>query len=96
MPKSTKTFADRAKEYYKQHMITPAQCRAARALLGISQTDLHKKAQVGLSGIQTFEREQSKLIFRNMLAVREALEADGIEFIFDNEIGTGVKLSNIQ
>lgn len=94
MSKSNITFADRAKEYYNLHMITPAQCRAARALLGISQAELHDASKVGLSSIQSFEREERKPIFRNMLGIRETLENAGIEFLFEDEEGVGVRFSN--
>ncbi|CAI3933264.1 helix-turn-helix domain-containing protein [Commensalibacter communis] len=69
--------------------ITPHQCRAARGLLSISQQDLAKMANVGLSTVRSFENEKSTPITNNIQAIQTALENAGVNFI-DN----GVILSN--
>jgi transcriptional regulator with XRE-family HTH domain len=61
--------------------ITPAQARAARALLAWSQKDLASAAQVGLSTIADFEREARIPVLQNLMAMRRALEQAGVEFI---------------
>jgi hypothetical protein len=38
--------------------MTPAQCRAARALLGITQAQLARAAKLGLSTVVDFEKER--------------------------------------
>jgi transcriptional regulator with XRE-family HTH domain len=68
--------------------MTPAQCRAARALVDRSQEDLAKSANLGLSTVRNFESGRSVPIANNLAAMRAALEAAGVEFIN----GTGVKL----
>ena len=61
--------------------MSPEQCRAARALLNLSQIDLAKMADVGVSTVRMFEIKRSVPISNNLSAMRRALEAAGIEFI---------------
>ncbi|GAA6623091.1 helix-turn-helix domain-containing protein [Scytonema sp. NUACC26] len=72
--------------------IFPAQCRAARALLGWSQEELSKKANVARATVADFEREARVPVTNNMLAIKEALERGGVEFIYKNGSGIGVQL----
>lgn len=71
--------------------ISPAQCRAARAMLNWSQEKLSKKAQIARTTVADFEREVRKPINNNLLAIQKALEQNGIKFI-SCENGEGVKL----
>ena len=68
--------------------ITPEQCRAARGLLSISQQELAKMANVGLSTVRSFETEKSIPIANNIKAIQTAFENAGIKFI-----NNGVTLS---
>jgi transcriptional regulator with XRE-family HTH domain len=68
--------------------MTPAQSRAARALIGWSQPQLAESASVSISTIRDFETGKRAPIPNNLAAIRAALEAAGVEFIN----GTGVKL----
>lgn len=61
--------------------MTPAQCRAARAWLDISQIELAKAAGVSPSTIRDFESGGRRLIANNLNAIRVSLEKRGIEFI---------------
>jgi transcriptional regulator with XRE-family HTH domain len=61
-------------------MISPEQCRAARAWLGWSQDDLAKIAQVALSTVRDFERGDREPIGHNLDAIKRALERGGINF----------------
>ena len=70
--------------------MTAAQCRAARGLLNISQTDLAGLSGVSLRTITSFEAERRQMISANLNAVQTALERAGIEFIGD----TGVQLKS--
>lgn len=61
--------------------MTPAQCRAARALLNWSQPDLEERARVSHKTLVDFERSLTKPYGRTLEALTGALEAAGIEFI---------------
>lgn len=74
-------------------MITADQVRAARALLGISQTELHKISEVSLTSIQDFEANRRKTTRVNINAIKSALEKSGIQFIDENGAGAGVRFS---
>jgi transcriptional regulator with XRE-family HTH domain len=68
--------------------MTPAQCRAARALLGMSQSQLGFVAVVPLGLIIDFEAEATTPEDEDLDALQDALERAGVEFIG----GDGVKL----
>lgn len=72
--------------------MTPAQCRAARALLGMTQTELADAAGFGLSTIVDFEKERRIVSNTAQVRMLEALEAAGVEFIAENGAGAGVRL----
>jgi transcriptional regulator with XRE-family HTH domain len=72
--------------------ITPTQCRAARALLEMTQPDLARVAGLGLSTIVDFERMRRKVSCDAVSAIRQALEHGGIEFIDEDGGGPGVRL----
>jgi transcriptional regulator with XRE-family HTH domain len=72
--------------------MTPAQARAARALLSISQIDVAKAAGLGQSTVIDFERERRTVSAKAVGAIRGALEAAGVEFIPENGGGPGVRL----
>jgi transcriptional regulator with XRE-family HTH domain len=59
---------------------TPAQCRAARALLGWSQAQLSEVSGVATKTIADFEREDRVPYARTLNDIREALEIEAIEF----------------
>jgi transcriptional regulator with XRE-family HTH domain len=68
-------------------MITGAQVRAAKALIGWSGNDLANKAGVGLSTIRRIEGCDGLL-----QAIQKALELGGVEFIGSPEGEPGVRL----
>ena len=72
--------------------ITPAQCRAARALLGMTQSELAKTARLGLSTIVDFERERRSVSAVAVKELKGALERAGIKFIRQNGGGVGIRL----
>jgi transcriptional regulator with XRE-family HTH domain len=80
-------------------MITAAQLRAARALLGIDQQTLAEMAGVSLPTIQRMEASQGNVrgVIDTLTKVVEALNAAGIELLGDNARsdsgGRGVRLS---
>jgi transcriptional regulator with XRE-family HTH domain len=73
-------------------MISSAQCRAARALIGWSQQELAAKAGVGTVAIHQLESGASNPRRSTIDVLRRALEAAGVEFIDENGGGAGVRL----
>jgi DNA-binding transcriptional regulator YiaG len=61
--------------------MTPEQCRAARGWLDWSQDDLASAAHVSLSTVRDFEKGRHVPIPNNLVAMRVALEAQGIDFV---------------
>lgn len=68
--------------------MTPGQCRAARAFLDISQPELAKAANVGVSTLRDFEAGRRTPIANNLEAIRVALEAQGVRFVNMDDSGT--------
>ena len=76
-------------------MITGAQVRAAKALIGWSGNDLAHKAGIGLSTIRRIEGCDGLLeaaSVKTLQAIQKALELGGVEFIGSPEEGPGVRL----
>lgn len=75
-------------------MLTCEQLRAARAIVRWRAVDLAERAGVNLSTIQRAEKADGPvpMMPANEKAVRQALEAVGIEFIPENGGGVGVRL----
>jgi DNA-binding XRE family transcriptional regulator len=74
-------------------IFSPAQCRAARALLGWSQQDLERASGVAKKTIADFERGARTPFPRTLEDLKEALAASGIEFTEaeDGVHGAGVR-----
>jgi transcriptional regulator with XRE-family HTH domain len=72
-------------------MITAAQLRAARALLGIDQQTLADLSGVSLPTIQRMEASQGNVrgVIDTLIKVVEALNAAGIELLGDNAKSEG-------
>jgi transcriptional regulator with XRE-family HTH domain len=83
-------------------MLTPAQLRAARALLGIDQRTLGELAGVSLPTIQRMEASEGYVrgVVDTLTKVVTALEAAGVELIGENAPsgagGRGVRLRERQ
>ena len=72
--------------------ITPAQIRAARALLDWSMLDLAKVAQVSVSTIKRMEDERQKpAADRSVAPVLCAFQTAGVRFLSDDGDGPGVR-----
>jgi transcriptional regulator with XRE-family HTH domain len=72
--------------------LTPGQCKAARALLELTQGELATAANLGLSTIVDFEKKRRQVSIAAIQAIREALVAHGVELIDENGGGPGVRL----
>jgi transcriptional regulator with XRE-family HTH domain len=72
--------------------LNAAQCRAARALIGISQEELAARSKVAKATIANFEAGRRMPYDRTLADLRTALEAAGVEFIDENGGGSGVRL----
>ncbi|WP_295813448.1 helix-turn-helix transcriptional regulator [uncultured Nitratireductor sp.] len=72
-------------------MITAAQMRAARALLGIDQRQLAEIAGVSVPTIQRMEASEGIVrgVIDTLTKLVEALDRAGIELIGDNATSTG-------
>ena len=75
-----------------RHSITPRQCRAARALLDITQPELAEAAGLGLSTIVDFEKSRRDVSRAAVVALQRALEKAGVRFIGKDDGGPGVRL----
>jgi len=73
-------------------MVTPAQCRAARALLGWNQQELARQARVGIVTVHQFEAGLSEPRRATIEVIQRAFESAGVEFIDENGGGPGVRL----
>jgi predicted transcriptional regulator len=78
---------------YRIAMITAAQIRAARTLLGWQQLDLAAAAGVSIATVKNIERGASDPRLSTVNAIERALLAAGIIFIDpDDQGGAGVRL----
>jgi transcriptional regulator with XRE-family HTH domain len=72
-------------------MMTAAQMRAARALLGIDQRQLADLAGISLPTVQRMEASDGNVrgVVDTLTKVVEALDRAGIELIGDNAVSQG-------
>ena len=74
-------------------MISPHQIRAARALAGLSQTQVAEAARVSSMTVKRAEGSgKPAASAAAVAAIRSALEAAGVVFIEENGGGPGVRL----
>jgi DNA-binding transcriptional regulator YiaG len=76
---------------HKMLKMTPAQCRAARALLDMTQPDLAQAARLGLSTIVDFERLRRVVSEEARETMQSALEAAGVEFTNGDQPGVRMR-----
>lgn len=72
---------------------TARQIRAARGLLGLTQEDLAKQANVGYTSLRRIESGRGDPRVSTLKALQSALEAQGVQFLpsTDSE-GEGVRM----
>ena len=74
-------------------MFSPSQIRAARALVGWSQTDVASAAGLSVPTVKRAEADGGKKVSEDaILAIANALKKAGVEFIDENGGGPGVRL----
>jgi predicted transcriptional regulator len=73
-------------------MMTPSQCRMARAALGMTISDLAQRATVAPNTISRFEAGKTMPISSTVTVLQTALESAGVIFIDQNGEGPGVRL----
>jgi predicted nucleotidyltransferase/predicted DNA-binding protein (UPF0251 family) len=66
--------------------LTPEACRAARGLLAWSQSQLAKRARISRATVAEFERSARQPIAANLVALRSALEAGGVDFLAEGAV----------
>ncbi|MBI1774417.1 MAG: helix-turn-helix transcriptional regulator [Proteobacteria bacterium] len=74
-----------AKKKEPRRVLSPAQCRAARAILGWTQADLAERSELARKTIADFEMNVRSLQFRTRRDITAAFEGVGIEFIWGSE-----------
>ncbi len=76
-----------------ERMVTPAQVRAGRALIGLSQAELAGRACLSLATIKHAELDgEGRASEAALAAIRVALESQGVIFIDAGDEGSGVRL----
>ena len=74
-------------------MFTPSQIRAARALVGWSQSDVAIAAGLSIPTVKRAEADEGIRVSEDaVLAIANALKKAGVEFIAENGGGAGVRL----
>jgi DNA-binding XRE family transcriptional regulator len=74
-------------------MITTAQIRAARGMLKWTQAALAHRAAVSTVTLNMIENETVRPRENTLASIQSALERGGIEFLHENGVGVGVKLT---
>lgn len=74
-------------------MFSPSQIRAARALVGWSQTEVANATGLSIPTIKRAEADGGIKVSEDALAaIADALKKAGVEFIAENGGGAGVRL----
>jgi transcriptional regulator with XRE-family HTH domain len=72
-------------------MLTPAQCRAARALLAWTQQELADQARVGVQTIRLLEGGRTIPRRATLQVIQRAFEQAGVDLIGPGDGGPGVR-----
>jgi DNA-binding transcriptional regulator YiaG len=67
-------------------LMTPTQCRAARAMLQWSQAALASRAGVSPMTVRNFEGEITAPMRATLAMMRQTIEAEGVEFVGDHGV----------
>ena len=91
--RSPETIAEGTSAAYFWPMLRPAQCRAARALLGWSQQKLAEEADVPTMVLNRFERGKSDPRTSTRDKIEQTLRAAGIELLENDRVGVALRSS---
>ena len=84
---------------YENHMaISGNQIKAARALIGMEQSELSEKAGVSVNTIRNMEAKGMDVVrvrLDTLYRVQDALKAAGVIFVEENGEGPGVRLRKL-
>lgn len=72
--------------------MSPEQCRAARAILNLEQSEVAKAAKIARATLIDYEKGARVPRQKTIAAIRSALEDAGVQFIEENGGGPGVRL----
>lgn len=75
-------------------MVTAAQMRAARALIGLSQSELANRAGVSIPTVKRCESDSERVAVvsaETQDKIRAVLEAEGVEFTNGNRPGVRLR-----
>jgi len=74
-----------------KRLLNRKQCRAARGWLGLTQDELSSATGVTQKTIARFETGVVVPQDRTLLDLQRALEEKGIEFVFEGNVGVGIR-----
>jgi DNA-binding XRE family transcriptional regulator len=74
-------------------MISPSQIRGARAMLGLTQSDLAAKAGISKTALIAIETAASDPKASTLSAIQSALESAGVEFTNGDQPGVRLKVN---
>jgi transcriptional regulator with XRE-family HTH domain len=78
-------------------LFSPSQIRAARALVGWSQTEVATAARLSIPTVKRAESDGGIRVSDDaVIAIANALKKAGVEFIAENGGGAGVRLRKAQ
>jgi predicted transcriptional regulator len=89
-------LADAMTAQYSATMITPAQIRAARALIGWKQSDLAAASSISVISIKNIERGATDPRSSTLAAIQDAFTKAGVVFLDPGDTrdgGPGVRLT---
>lgn len=76
-------------------MISPRQCKAARALLGWTQADLAEAAKIPMDTISRFENGKSDTRGNALIEIQKALRRGGVKLLnAEGSEGEGVRIAS--
>lgn len=78
-------------------MITPRQCKAARALLGWTQAKLADAADLTVDTVSRFENGKSDTRGQALIELEKAIRRGGVKLISaDDREGEGVRITSLR
>jgi transcriptional regulator with XRE-family HTH domain len=72
-------------------MLTPCQCRMARAAVGLSRPEFASQANVSIATLSDFELGKRVPYDRTLRDIRGAFEGLGVTFLVSDASGDGVR-----